>query len=201
MPQLPSGAHRFVVVAAPVADVDPAAVLGGRPHAAEAVGPQVGFAAAPLASVGGFALGGGLPDLPLLKRQAKHLPRLRQHGQAVVLQEAFAEFIADLPSAGQVMVAGVVQFGGVMQDQHQRLLAHGLTRLLPVRRLHGGRRCCRLIAQAIEPPQFIPIEDLGEGLLRVGGNPGGRLDQSPPTPRIAQVGVSESLLGPCPSVG
>jgi len=118
-----------------------------------------------------------------------------------VLQEPLAVLIADLADAAQMRVAGEVQLRGVVQDQHELLPAHGLAGLLPVGpqdRLHRG---LRLIAQAVKPSQFIPIEDLGERLLGVGGDLGRRFHQAPRSPPVAQVGGGEVVLGPHPCVG
>ena len=93
---------------------------------------------------------------------------------------------------------GVVQFRGVVEDEHQRLTAHGLPRLVPMRRHDGLHRRLRLIAQPVEPPQPVPVEDLRERLLRTGGDRGRRLDQPPRPPPVAQVRRAERLLGPLP---
>ena len=118
-----------------------------------------------------------------------------------MLQEALAVLVADLADAGQMRMAGEVQLRGVVQDQHELLPSHGPAGLLPVRPLDRRRGGLRLIAQAVEPSQFIPIEDLGERLLGVGGDLGRRFHQAPRSPPVAEVGGGEILLGPHPCVG
>ena len=106
--------------------------------------------------------------------------------------------VADLTGAGQLPVAGKIQLGGVMENQHQAMLSHGLTRLLPVRLLNRRQRGLRLITQAIKSPQLIPIEHLGERLFRMSRDFRRRVHKPPRSTSIAQSTIRENLFSPPP---
>jgi hypothetical protein len=119
-----------------------------------------------------------------------------QDGEAVVLQETPAVALADRAGPLQSVVAREIQLGGVVQEQRHRVAGHGLTGLLPVRALHGGQGGFLAVAQPIEPPQGVPVEDLGERLLGPGRDGGGRRDQTPRAPSVAEFDSAKVLRRP-----
>ena len=88
-------------------------------------------------------------------------------------------------------MGGEVELGGVVEDEDDRLPAHGPAGLIPVRGLDGVHRRGLLVAEAIEPFELPPIEDLGERLLGVGGDPGRGGDQPAGPSGVPEIGVGE----------
>ena len=95
MPHLARRHHGFVDIAAAVAHVDPTTLGWGFARGADPFQPPRRFPRPLLALIGAFAGRGRLAHVQLLIRQAQHLPRLRHHGQTVVLQEATSVAIAN----------------------------------------------------------------------------------------------------------
>ncbi|MGL6097074.1 MAG: hypothetical protein ACRC7O_14920 [Fimbriiglobus sp.] len=90
-------------------------------------------------------------------------------------------------------MAGELQFGGVVEDEDEREPGHGLEGLGAVRGRDGVRSGGLLVAQAVERLERCPVEDLGERLLRVGRDLGGRRDQSLGPAGVTQVDAGEVL--------
>src|SRR5262249_28359934 len=132
----------------------------------------------------------------LLISQAKKLARLGDNGQAVVLQKAPAAVVADGASALQSMMGGEVEFGSIVVDEDQRVLAHGQARGLGMRTLDGVNGGSGGVAKAVESPEFIPVEDLGERFLRVFGDPRSGKDQTAFSSGAAKFSGAKSILGP-----
>jgi hypothetical protein len=98
-------------------------------------------------------------------------------------------------------MVGEVQLGGVVENEYQRLLGDSLACALPVRLQESVVGSGVLIAEAIEATQIVPVEDLGEGFFRVGGDVSSGLDESSGASAISQVGVGEVVFGPLVSIG
>lgn len=199
--RFPGLPHRLVIVAAAVADVHPAAPRRRRPDRPEPLGPQVRLPGAALALIGALPGRGGPTGPELLVGQAEHPAAVGQDGQAVVLEESPAVALADGAGAPQGVVAGEVQLRGVVQDQHQRVAAHGLAGEFPVGALHGGQGGFLPVAQSVESPQLVPVEHLGEGLLGAGGDGRGGVEEASGAAAVAEVGPAEVLLGPGAGIG
>ena len=143
------------------------------------------------------ALGGRLPvggrpaKFDLLVGQTQDLTGFRDHGQAVVLEEPATPAVADGAGPTEGGVGGEVELGGVVEDEDDRLPAHGPASLVPVRGRDGVHRRGLLVAEAIEPFELSPIEELGERLLGVGGDPGRGGDQPPGSSDVAEIGVGK----------
>ena len=95
----------------------------------------------------------------------------------------------------------VVQHRGIVNGQDQRLLAHGLAGLFPVRLLDGRERGRFLSAQAIESAQVEQFEHLGKRLLWMGGDLRCRVDQPPGASLIAHIRCAKGPFRPQPCIG
>ena len=188
--------HGLVDVAASITHIHPATAFGRSARSGNALQPQFRFASAPFALLGVFAGWRLLADPQLLVSQAQDLARLGQYRQAVVLQKAPPLAIPDGTCALQRGVIGEIQFGSVVQDQDQFVLAHRLTGKLPVRSLDRWQGGDFLIAKVVKGPQAVPVENLVERFLRQRGDGRRRLDQTPRPPPVSQRGWTEVLLGP-----
>jgi hypothetical protein len=83
-------------------------------------------------------------------------------------------------------MAGEIELTGIVQEQHQRLLAHRWAGMFPVGVLHSGQGGFLPVAQAIEAAQGIPIKELGKRLCGVLGDRGGGGNQPPGASDITQ---------------
>lgn len=139
-------------------------------------------------------LGSFPAEFDLLIGQSQNLARIGHHSQTVVLEEPPPMAIANRTGAIQRQVAGEVQFRGIVEDEDDGMLAHDLASLVPVGGLDGFQRGRLLVAETIEPFELGPVEDLGERLLRMGGDLGGRLDQSLGPPMISEIDLGEVVF-------
>jgi hypothetical protein len=88
-----------------------------------------------------------------------------------------------------------------MQDQNHGVLSHSLAGKLPVGLLQGVQGSFLAVTQAIKAAEFIPVEDLGKGLLGMAGDGSSGVHQASRTSFIAQGNRSKLLLGPGARVG
>ena len=183
--------HRLVNVGAAVAHIDPATPLRRPTRRLDTAQPQLRFAIPAFALRRMLVFGRLLANVPLLVRQAQHLPRLGHHRQTVVLQEAAALAVADRTGSFQGRMLGEIHLRGVVQDQHQRLLSHLLPRPLPVRTLDRWQGGGLLMAESIKAPQVVPVENLIKRLLGMGRDLGRRVNQAPGPPLIAEFDRAE----------
>ena len=196
VPDLSGSQHGFVNSAAAVAHIHPTTSFGGPARSCNALQPQLRFSWPPLALLRVFASRRRLANPQLLVSQAEDLTRQGQDGQAVVLQKALAAAIADGSHTLQRRVLGEIQVGRIVDDQDHGVLSHRLPRELPMRSLEGWQGGRFLIAQVVEGPQGIPIENLGKGFLRPCGDRRGRLNQAPRSPPVSKIDRTKVALGP-----
>jgi hypothetical protein len=107
------------------------------------------------------------------------------------LEEPATGAVADGAGSVEGGVAGEVEFGRVVEEENQRMAAHGLEGLGPVGSLDGVQGGGLLVAQAIERLERTPGEHLGQWLLGVGGDLGSRLDQSLGAASVPQFDIGE----------
>ena len=139
------------------------------------------------------ALGGNSQGDPALYSGWLH-PKSNGHS-------GHAEFFADLSGTRQFPVTGKVKLRGVVNNQNQRMLRHGPSRVVPMRLQHRLVARLVLVTQVVEAPQLISVENLCERLFRVGRNLGRRVDQAPRAPPITQLRRPKVLLGPSTYIG
>jgi hypothetical protein len=113
-----------------------------------------------------------------------------------VLQEAFTAVVTDRASPLQGVVGGEVQLGRVVDDQDHRFAGHGGAGQLPVGLLQAVHGSLLAATEVVETAQLVPVEDRGEGDLRVGGDGGGGVNQAVGAARVAQLGSAEVYLCP-----
>jgi hypothetical protein len=134
------------------------------------------------------------PAVQGLVGQAEDFLRRRVEGQRVVALVAAAPAVADLAQLpGQGVLAGVIEFGGVVQHQQQaRVLAHAPQRQLAVWLQHGPVGDPGVVAQ---PPHGLVaggVVELGrQGALRVLRHLVGQFHQALAAPLVAELGCAE----------
>jgi hypothetical protein len=187
--------HGLVVVAGPVADVDPTAARRRRADGPDATQPNLAF-------IGGIqgqcrsGVVGRRPHPPLLKGQAQEAAVVGPDSQTVVLLQASAAMIADGAQARNGGMVGEIAFGGVVNNQGQGLVGQGGACLLPVRSLDGLEGGLVLLTHAIKSSQRVPVEDLGKGPTGVVGNSCGRGDQALGAPSVTELDAAKGGFGP-----
>lgn len=196
----PRGHHDLVGVGAAVADIDPAAAPGGRPHGLDALRPQVGEASAALGLPAGLARGCEDAVAEALVGQAEDLAA-GGDGQDVVLQEAFAVTVADAADVCEGLVRGEVQLGVVVDGQSEGLPGHVAAGVFAVGGEDGLVGGLGAVAEVVDGAEGVPVEGLGQGGLGSVGESGGGLDEPPGAPGVAELGVGEVVLCPLEGVG
>ncbi len=125
--------------------------------------------------------------------QTQNLARARDDRQRVVLEKTATPTIPDRTRPLQSRVGGEVQLGGVVQDEDQGVLAHGLLGVVPMGLLELGHGRLGSMAESIKSAEFVPIEDQREGVLGPLGDFGGRVDQTLVAATVAEVDGAEGF--------
>ena len=191
MSQLLGHTHRLGEVRPAVAHVDPTGPGRRAAGRLDPPDPELRLPVAVPALGRRLPVGGRPAEFELLVGQTQDLTGFRDLGQAVVREEPAARPVADRTDPIEGGVAGGVELGGVVEDEDGGVLSHGPAGLSPVWGLDGGHRRGLVVAEAIEPFELSPVEELGERLLGVGGDGRRGGDQPPGSSDVAEIGVGK----------
>ena len=182
-------------VGALVGDVDQPSVGRQVPRPED---PEPALAGRAVAVLGeGLVLGDLVAAVQELIDQPEHVPRIGRHGQDIVAEIAAVVPLADLAQvAGQRAERGVVQLGGVVQEEHvPGVVAGSGQRVGPRRGEEGLVRHAVGVAEAVEGAEVRGRGHLvGQGAAGVGAHPVERFDQPRGATPIAQLGGGEDLM-------
>jgi hypothetical protein len=184
--------------AATVADIDPQPAGRRGLQRLDAADPQQTRARVPLAGLGHGLVGGdGVTDVQELVDQAEDPAVTRRDGQAVVALVAAAAVAGDQPQVVvQGRMAGEVQCGGVVDEEHDALIGVELGEGgLAVRGEDGGMGDGRMVHQVVAAAQGVGVgEFLGQAALRVVRQAVGEIDQGAGAAAVAELGRAKVLL-------
>ena len=173
---------------------------GGRngPKLADQAHPDVGFSLLPKPTLTPtFLPWGGSAHKRLLLGTSQHLPLQRQDCQHRLQMEASSSFIADLTQATHLMPMAQIDFGGVLNQQDDRVLMDLFSGLLPMRLHQGLKGDFWRIQQTIQGDDLFPALHLGrQGGRGIRCHLTSHLNHSPDSACVFQLARSKRVLCP-----